>query len=402
MRKPSLMVIFLTVFIDLIGFGLVMPLLPLYSERFGANGLMIGIINASFSVMQFLFSPFWGRLSDRIGRRPVILMSLGAGTVSYAIFAIASNMPGAIGMWLLLVSRSFVGMCGGNITVVQAYIADITPAEQRSAKMALIGVAFGLGFVFGPVLGSVSSHWGPAGPGWVATALCGANFLTACLVLPESWKPTSQHVEPRPHWEQWTHTMKQPGVGLLIVLYFMATFCFACYESTLALLAKHILGYQEKQVGLLFAFSGVISIFVQGGLIKRLVAMWGEPKLITISFCFIAVSLCALPFLSSQWLMLAGLAVLSLGASANRPPTFGMISRLTSAHEQGGTLGVAQGAGSLARIFGLVFAATLFDLHRNVPYLVCGVIGLFAALLTWRYLHGFSLSKNNSQATSSG
>src|SRR6266487_930588 len=157
MRKPSILIIFLTVFIDLIGFGIVVPLVPLFSKHFGAHGFVIGVIIASFSAMQFIFAPIWGRLSDRIGRRPVLLISTVGAAGSYALFAISSGMENHVaGLWLLVAARMFAGICGGNITVAQAYIADITPPDQRSKKMGLIGMAFGLGFIFGPALGGIS------------------------------------------------------------------------------------------------------------------------------------------------------------------------------------------------------------------------------------------------------
>jgi MFS family permease len=156
-RKPSLLVVFLTVFIDLVGFGIVLPLLPIYSEQYGAGDLMIGVIIASFSAMQFLFAPAWGRLSDRIGRRPVLLISNSGSVVSYGLFGIAGLLQGSGGLWLLLVSRIFAGICGANLSVANAYIADISPPEKRSKNMGLIGMAFGLGFIFGPALGSFSA-----------------------------------------------------------------------------------------------------------------------------------------------------------------------------------------------------------------------------------------------------
>src|SRR6266536_6453930 len=207
MRKPSVLVIFLTVFIDLIGFGIVVPLVPLFSKHFGAHGFVIGVIIASFSAMQFIFAPIWGRLSDRIGRRPVLLISTAGAAGSYALFAMSSGMENHVaGLWLLVAARMFAGICGGNITVAQAYIADITPPDQRSQKMGLIGMAFGLGFIFGPILGGVSlKYLGNTGPGWVAAGLCAANFLLACFILVESRQPTSEHVAQRPHLDQWLH-----------------------------------------------------------------------------------------------------------------------------------------------------------------------------------------------------
>ncbi|MCL5097702.1 MAG: MFS transporter [Candidatus Omnitrophica bacterium] len=363
MRRPSLLVIFLTVFVDLIGFGIVMPLLPIYSPQIGEKMIMIGLIISSFSVMQFIFSPIWGRLSDRLGRRPVLLLSLAGEAISYVIFTLASTLTGNTGMYLLLASRTFAGICGGNITVAQAYIADITPPDKRSARMGLIGVAFGLGFIFGPPLGALSARFGLAAPGWVAMGLCTLNLLLACVILPESWQPTSALMEPRPRLVQWMHTLSQPQVGLLIMLFFMATFCFTCFETTLALLANRTFKYDESHVGYLFAYGGVISAFIQGGLIKRLVNKMGEARLILFSFIMLGISLIILPFVNTLTSLLIGLALLAVGSSTNRPPIFGMISILTPSHEQGSNLGVAQSAGSLSRIMGPIFSATLFTYH---------------------------------------
>src|SRR6266487_3208321 len=186
MRKPSVLVIFLTVFIDLIGFGIVVPLVPVYSRHLGAQGFVIGIIIASFSAMQFIFSPIWGKLSDRHGRRPILLISTAGAAVSYVIFAIAS---GHDSIWLLLASRLFAGACGGNITVAQAYVADISKPEERSKKMGLIGMAFGLGFIFGPAISGVMlKFFGATAPGWAAAALCALNFILAYFILVESRK----------------------------------------------------------------------------------------------------------------------------------------------------------------------------------------------------------------------
>src|SRR5207237_9698713 len=183
MRKPSLLVVFLTVFIDLIGFGIVLPLLPIYTRNFGASPFMIGAIMAAYSAMQFLVAPAWGRLSDRIGRRPVLLVSTAGAAMSYAVFALGSNLTGQAALIVVLGSRILAGICGANITVAQAYIADITPPEHRSRRMGLIGMAFGLGFVVGPALGSFGVQlFGLRGPGAVAASLCALNFAMAFFI----------------------------------------------------------------------------------------------------------------------------------------------------------------------------------------------------------------------------
>ncbi len=399
MRKPSVLVIFLTVFIDLIGFGIVVPLVPFYSSHFGAKGAVIGIIIASFSAMQFVFSPVWGRLSDRYGRRPILLISTAGAAASYVLFALSSGLENhTAALWSMVISRMFAGVCGGNITVAQAYIADITPAEQRSKKMGLIGMAFGLGFIFGPVIGGESlKYLGNTGPGWVAAALCAGNFLLALFILSESLKPSSEHVAARPRFNQWRHTLTQPKVGLLVIVFFLATFCFSCFESTLALVVTdnfHLNIQRDvtsaSTVVYLFAYCGIIGALVQGGAIGRLVRKMGEPRLIAFSLVFTGISLALLPFIKGSaqlswgvlvrpeglpWLgMLGALAMLSIGSSLTRPPLFGLLSNLTSAHEQGATIGVAQSAGSLARIIGPIYATALLHYLPPLPYLTCTVV----------------------------
>jgi MFS transporter, DHA1 family, tetracycline resistance protein len=415
MRKPSVLVIFLTVFIDLVGFGIVVPLVPIYGKHIvpevvgplWAQGLVIGAIVACFSAMQFIFSPIWGRLSDRYGRRPILLVSTAGAAVSYVLFAVSAVLSShTAGLGLMVVARSFAGLFGGNITVAQAYIADISPAEQRSKKMGLIGMAFGLGFIFGPAIGGISlKHLGGAGPGAIAAGLCAANFILAFLILAESRKPASEHVAPRPHLDQWRHTLTQPKIGLLVVVFFLATFCFSCFESTLPLVVSdnfHINIARDEAsastVAYLFVFCGVIGAIVQGGMIGRLVKRLGEPKLIALSLVLTAISLSMLPFIHGtadlswgvlvraeghSWLlMLAALALLSVGTSLTRPPLFGLLSNLTSAHEQGANIGVAQGAGSLARILGPIFATGLLVFSPPLPYLICAVVLLGTTALT--------------------
>jgi len=400
------LVIFLTVFIDLIGFGIIVPLIPSYSEHFGAHGALIGLIFASYSAMQFIFSPIWGRLSDRHGRRPILLISTAGAAVSYMVFARSTGLENhTAALWLMVVSRMFAGICGGNITVAQAYIADITPPAERSKKMGLIGMAFGLGFILGPFIGGESlRHLGDTGPGWVAAGLCAANFLLALFILTESHKPDSAQAPPRPHLDQWAHTLRQPRVGFLVVVFFLATICFSCLESTLALLvgANFHLDFKRdatsaSTVAYLFVYCGLIGALVQGGAIGRLVKKMGEPKVIALSLVLTAASFAWIPFLKGTsnlswkvllqhdglpwvWLLLA-LALLSVGTSLTRPPLFGLLSNLTPDNEQGATIGVAQGAGSLARILGPIFATALLAWSPALPYLSCAVVLLGTTVL---------------------
>jgi MFS transporter, DHA1 family, tetracycline resistance protein len=387
MRKTSRLIIFLTVFIDLIGFGIVMPLLPLYTQRFGAAGWMIGAVVASYSVMQFIFAPAWGGLSDRIGRRPVLLISNAGSALSYFFFAYASSMEGEKGLWFLLASRIFAGICGANLSVASAYMADVSPPEKRSKSMGLIGMAVGLGFIFGPALGSLSAkYFGLPGPGWVAGSICAVNFLLATVILGESLKPTSVPRVTRVRMAQWAHVLNQPVVGFLVVLFFLATFCFAAFEVTIGLLLKKNFGFDQEQLGYYLTYCGILSAFLQGGAIGPLVKRFGETKLISISLALLALSLLLLPYVRSVGGLLGVLAILAIGSGLNRPPLFGMISKLTPEHEQGSTLGVAQSSGSLARIVAPVFAGTLYGVRFDIPYLICAAISFFAAGLGWYVL----------------
>lgn len=419
MRKPSLLIVWLTVFIDLIGFGIVVPLVPVFAKRFDASSLTIGLVLACFSAMQFIFAPIWGRLSDRVGRRPIMLISTAGATISYAIFAYGSHFGeqnSTAALIILGIARAFAGAFGGNITVAQAYIADITPAESRSKKMGLIGMAFGLGFIFGPAIGGVSlKHLGITGPGWVAAGFCAVNFLLALAVLPESRQPSSEQAPERPHLAQWRHTLTTPGIGLLVIVFFLSTLCFSCFEVTLALLVCDNFGINIKDnastatvATYLFVYCGVISAFVQGGMIGRIVKKLGEPKVIALSLVMTAISLALLPFIKGSglltwgiltraeghawWELLGALGLLAIGSSLTRPPLFGLLSNLTSANEQGANIGVAQGAGSLARIIGQ-FSAPIILLEVSPHYTLfigCAAILLVTSFFVTQKLHRVS------------
>jgi DHA1 family tetracycline resistance protein-like MFS transporter len=416
MRPAPLAVIFFTVFVDLIGFGLVLPLLPNYSRSFGATAFMAGCIMASYSLMQFLFAPAWGALSDRIGRRPILLVSTAVASLSYATFAIGSTLSGNTALLVIVLSRMIAGICGANITVAQAYIADITPPEDRSRRMGLIGMAFGLGFIVGPALAvgaQVATEWAGGGsaavasaPGWLASALCAANFLSAFLRLPESWKAGTANARRSPRWKQFTETVARPHIGFLTLTFFLATFGFTCFESTLGLLIQGNFSLGDATAArtnsLLFCYAGLLGALVQAGPIGRLLKSHGEARLIAGSLILFGLSLLPIPFIrgtapltGSTLIQSSGLpwfalfitvGGLAIGSGITRPPLFGLISRLTPAHEQGATLGIVQSAGALARVFGPPTAGFLFDQHPSRPYLVCGVLAILTGMVAWQQL----------------
>jgi MFS family permease len=317
--------------------------------------------------------------------------------VSYVIFALGSGMESRTpALWVMLVSRVFAGICGANITVAQAYIADITPPEERSKKMGLVGMAFGLGFIIGPVLGGTSARFfGLTGPGWTAATLCAINFIWAWFILAESWQPAEHFQTQRPHLEQWMHVLKMPRLNLLVGIFFLATFCFSSFETSIGLLVEKNFHIAEQRgldsvlgiISWLIAFCGLIGAVVQLRVLPRMLEKMGEPKVIAASLFMAAAGIAVLPFLTMWGTLLLALAVFSAGSSLTRPPVFGMISRLTPAHEQGSTIGVAQGIGSLARIAGPFFAIGIFGKdHLPVPYLCCAVLCFVTACVTTRYL----------------
>ena len=384
-----LLVIFLTVFIDLIGFGICLPLLPKYAERYGAQGWQIGAAMGVYSLMQLVFAPWWGQLSDRIGRRPVLLVSNFGSIIAYGLFGLSASYIGDTGFWILIGSRIFAGICGANLSVASAYIADVTTPEKRSKGMGLIGMAFGLGFILGPVIGSQAfKHFGLAGPGAVAAGICAINFLLGCFILPETRKKDAAPAIRRPRFAQIRHVLGMKEVGFLIGIYFLGTFAFTAFESTLPLLLDTKLHYDEEHVGYVFAFCGIMAAMVQGGGIGRLVKSFGERRLIGASLLVVAVSLVLMPLANSLPTMLAALAVFAIGSGINRAPTMGLISQLSPADEQGTTLGIAQSAGTLARVLGPTVATTLYDLWLPAPYLACATIALLAGLLAVLRLMG--------------
>ena len=342
-----------------------------------------------YSLMQLVFAPWWGQLSDRIGRRPVLLVSNFGSIIAYGLFGLSASYIGDTGFWILIGSRIFAGICGANLSVASAYIADVTTPEKRSKGMGLIGMAFGLGFILGPVIGSQSfKHFGLAGPGAVAAGICAINFLLGCFILPETRKKDAAPAIRRPRFAQIRHVLGMKEVGFLIGIYFLGTFAFTAFESTLPLLLHTKLHYDEEHVGYVFAFCGIMAAMVQGGGIGRLVKSFGERRLIGASLLVVAVSLVLMPLANSLPTMLAALAVFAIGSGINRAPTMGLISQLSPADEQGTTLGIAQSAGTLARVLGPTVATTLYDLWLPAPYLACATVALLAGLLAVLRLMG--------------
>lgn len=404
-RKGSLLVIFLAVFIDLLGFGMVLPLIPVYADDFGTGltgqqrGLMIGLLMSSFSIMQFLAAPLWGRLSDRIGRRPVLMVGLAGSVVFYAMFGFAT--VGKSLFWLF-VSRIGAGVAGATISTAHAYIADCTTLQTRAKGMALIGAAFGLGFTGGPLFGyfallSDPKNPGP-GPGYAAAILSAFALGLAYFLLPESLSP--EQTSERRKWldvRLLTSALAIPSIGLLLITSFLCVFAFANFESTLSLLLRDKRGPFQltyDHMLLVFAYIGLVLTIVQGGLVRRLSGRVSEVKMALVGIVIEIVGFCWLPLVIKAGLLfshgslvelLMVLGLLVTGFAFVTPSLNSLISRRSDPAQQGGIMGVTQGISSLARIAGPMVGAQLFlGTDSSRPYWLGGatmVVGLVLVLM---------------------
>jgi MFS family permease len=377
-------ILFLIVVIDLIGFGLVIPLLPFYAERFAASPEMVTTLMAVFSLMAMLTAPIWGRLSDRVGRRPVLMISMAAAALAYLWMGLADAL------WMLFAARALAGACAGNIAAANAYVADVTTPENRAKGMGMIGAAFGLGFIIGPALGGVvaGSHAATADlrtPGFIACGLSVVALLGVIFVLKESL-PAGLAARPRRgRIEALRDALGRKVLARLLAVFFLTILAFAGMEATFALWAMAQFGWGPAQCGYLFTYVGLLSATMQGGLIGKLTARFGEEKLLTAGLASIATGLLILPLSYDLPLLLLATTCLALGMGAMQPSLNSLISRRADAAQQGEVMGVAQSVASLSRVLGPLIAGALFaNFGRNSPY-YCGMVLVIAAVLIgWR------------------
>lgn len=385
-EKKPLVIIFLTVFIYLLGFGIIIPVIPILSVQMGASALQTGLLLSVYSLMQFIFSPFWGRLSDKYGRRPILLICLVGEVFSYLLFAQARSIE-----WLF-VARIFSGFFGASISTASAYISDITPPSERSKGMALVGAAFGLGFLFGPALGGGLTIWAEHlstdpyfktgfSAYWVS-ALCLLTFIFALKYLKETRNITGLPATPAVQLKRFAQIIKYfkvPTVGPLIFVFFLSSLAMSAMEATLILYVKEKFDWGIKEVSFGFAYIGIIIVFTQGYLVRKLIPKLGEKQVLRTGLILMSMGLSGIAIAQSIWVLALTQTLLAIGVGFVNPASLGSISLLTDANEQGASLGITQGMASLGRIIGPAIGGALFGaLTIESPFILSGLMTMIA------------------------
>lgn len=382
-RPLQYLAIFFTVFIDILGFGIVIPVLPLYAEHFGATAVQIGWLVGIFSLAQFFFAPVWGKISDRVGRKPVLLIGVLGTVGGYLLMGLAHTVL------VLFVARFIQGVAGANISAAQAYLADISPPEQRARAMGLLGAAFGLGFVFGPALGGwASGTFNYAAPMFIASGLAAVNFLFITIYLPESHNGRGGASFRQPIFPELLNHVNRKQYFSSLACYFLVIVGFSMMTTLFALFLNRRFGLDALHTGYILAGIGVIGVIIQGGLIGRLVKRFGELALAASGALIMCAGLVGLALCRHFDLMLAASSAVGIGNSLLMPTLTALASRSASPEWQGRALGVVQSGGSFARWVGPISAGFLLSLplagdadqYGALPLLVAAGVLAVAAL----------------------
>ena len=384
-QKSALPLIFLTVFIDLLGFGILIPILPAFAERvLHIDETAIGIIIASYSFVQFLFNPILGRISDKHGRKPVIVVCLFINAIGYVIFAFTSSFA------VLLLSRIVGGVGGSSVSVAQAYIADVTTKETRSKGMGVIGAAFGLGFVFGPLMGGLLSSYGYTVTGLGSASFSLLAFIVTIILLPESNqnKQVDAVISKKLiNFEAYKKVFSNPALAILISLFFVLTFSFANIYGTFALLGIQVYGFTDLQNGYILGILGLTSAAVQGGLIGHLDKLLGKKKILIIGSFFMMVGLAIMPYAGNFLKLAIDCVALSIGTGIFQPTVLSLISQNASDEEQGLTFGVNQSMSAIGRVLGPLWGGFAFEfLGYPFPFITGAAFTFLILLATILYI----------------
>lgn len=391
-------VLFLVVVIDLIGFGIIIPLLPFYAEHFQASPFEVGLLMAVYSLAQFIAAPLWGRASDRFGRRPILLISLAGAVLTYLWLGFAESL------WVLFAARGASGFMAGNISAAFAYVADITTRENRAKGMGIVGAAFGLGFIMGPAIGGIMAGSDPAHADFQSPAFAAAGLSAAALIFGFFMLKESLSVEVRARiadkartsrFKQFRTAFSDPNIRLLLLLSFLSIFAFSGIEATFALWSRRQFGWGPEQTGYLFALIGLLSAAMQGGLIGRMAKHFGEANLLIQGALALVIGMLLIPFSTELWMLITAMMIATYGFSVISPSLNSLISLQTNEEEQGAMMGVTRSATTLARVGGPAWAGLLFSAFgMNWPYyggaavMALVVVLALAALPVLRMLDG--------------
>ncbi len=374
-RSPLLLMA-LTILIDFTGFGLVLPLLPFWAQRLGANAVGVGFIITLYALAQFIFTPVLGALSDRYGRKPIIITSLLIEALSLVLTGLANSLP------LLLLARFIGGLGASNIGSAQAVVSDVTTKRERARGMGLIGAATGLGFVIGPALGGILSPHGETLPFWITAFTALLNALLVLFFLPETRQ--RQHIATPRTMNRftillagWRRARHSPALLTLVIVNLIFTIAFTSMETVLPLFTQHFFGWNSAQNGYLFTYVGVFAVIMQGGLVRRLVKIWNERVILLSGLICFAISMLLLAFSTQIAGLLISLGLLSIGEWAVMPTLSTLVTFVSPEHAQGEALGLSQGMGGVARIIGPLLASTTFArISPGAPLLLGGTIVL--------------------------
>ena len=380
--RNAMLMVALVVLVDITGFGLILPLLPFWAERLGANPFEVGLILSVYALAQFLFTPVLGALSDRFGRRPVILISLLIEAAGFALTALAGTLP------LLLAARFIGGLGASNIGSAQAVVADVTAPKDRARGMGMIGAAIGVGFVVGPALGGVLAGFGGTVPFWAALVVALVNALLVVFFLPETRAPRVAAAQTQTQqrsrfalFASWQRAIQTPAIARLILVNLLFTVAFTAMEAVFPLFSQREFGWQATENGYLFTYVGVIIVIMQGGMVGQLVKRFGERNLQIAGLGLLAVGLALLPFSGTLALMLVALALLSGGDGAVTPTNNALLSLATPAEAQGETLGLSQGIAGFGRMIAPLVAGGLFGAGIGLPFFFGAALSIVALLV---------------------
>lgn len=381
-RKPSLIPIFLIVFVGLLGFGIIIPLLPLYAKYFGASPLTAGVLLATYSLLQLIATPYLGALSDRIGRRPVLIVSQIGTVLAFVLLGVANSLP------LLFLARMLDGVSGGNISTAQAYISDVVEEKNRAKAFALIGVAFGLGFILGPVIGGVLSDGNNFyRPAFVAAAISLVSLLLTIFWLPESLPPDKRNQQRQPSIidiQGLRQAWRTEQLGLLLVIFFVFTLVQASFESIFSYFGNLRFGFGPREVGYLLGYVGVLGVLVQGGGIGPLVRRFGERRVLQLGLALSAIGFVLSGLTGQLGLLLVALAPVSFGLGVATPTTNSLIARESPPTERGRVLGISQSMSALARVVGPLVGYVALEAAEWLPFMLAALLSLIACGLALR------------------